>query len=95
MEYEDVLNRSEFGLSPEEIGDVLDYLCSVGNLHDVYSLWRLFLRDPRGDMVLELAVTAGCEYIITFNERDFRGIETCHVKAVRPNEFLKNIKENP
>jgi hypothetical protein len=31
------------------------------------------LRDSGDDLILELAVAAGCRYIITHNLRDFRG----------------------
>ena len=36
LEYEDVLRRPELGLRAEEVADVLDYLCTVANLHDIF-----------------------------------------------------------
>jgi len=95
LEYEDVLNRPEFGFSPEDVRDVVDYLCTIGNHHHIYFLWRPYLNDPKDDMVLELAVTAGCNYIVTFNERDFRGIEPFRLQVKRPNEFLRIIEGDP
>lgn len=95
LEYEDVLGRTEFGFSPEDMRDVVDYLCSIGNRHQVYFLWRPYLSDPKDDMVLELAVTAGCEYIITFNERDFQDLEPFGLQAIRPAEFLRIIGDIP
>ena len=52
---------------------VLDTLCSVANLHEIYFLWRPYLPDPQDDMLLELAVSASCRYIVPYNKRDFRG----------------------
>ena len=95
LEYEDVLSRTEFGFSPEDIRDVVDYLCSIGNRHQVYFLWRPYLNDPKDDMVLELAVTAGCNYIVTFNERDFQDLEPFGLQAIRPAEFLRIIGDVP
>jgi predicted nucleic acid-binding protein len=42
-------------------------------------------------MVLELAVGAACDFIVTHNLRDFRGIERFGVKAITPKEFLRII----
>jgi len=95
LEYEDVLSRSEFGFSAEDVRHVVDYLCAVGNRHRVYFLWRPYLNDPKDDMVLELAVTAACNYIVTFNARDFRDVEAFGLQAIRPNEFLRIIGDVP
>jgi hypothetical protein len=44
-------------------------------------------------MVLEVAVAAGCEAVVTHNRRDFRGIEQFGLKTLTPGEFLKTIGE--
>jgi putative PIN family toxin of toxin-antitoxin system len=97
LEYEEICRRliGEIPLTEAEIGDILDYLCRVANHHPVFYLWRPFLRDPGDDMVLELAVTARCEYIVTYNERDFRGVEQFGLKVVTPREFLQIIGALP
>jgi putative PIN family toxin of toxin-antitoxin system len=97
LEYEEVARRHAraLGLSFQDIEDILDYLCSVAGLHDVFYLWRPFLPDPDDDMLLELAVEAACNRIVTFNLRDFAGIEQFGVKAVAPSEFLKEIGDFP
>ena len=46
-------------------------------------------------MLLELAVTAGCEYIVTFNTTDFAGVRRFGIEAVTPREFLRAIGELP
>jgi len=95
LEYEDVLKRQarELGLSHGDVDDVLEYLCSVANLHEVYYLWRPVLRDPQDDFVLELAVGASCEAIVTFNVRDFEGAEAFGLRIEGPQAFLKRIGE--
>jgi putative PIN family toxin of toxin-antitoxin system len=81
------------GLKHSDIDDVIDYLCSVAEHHKIHFLWRPFLRDPSDDMVLELAVEGGAGYIVTFNLKDFAGIEDFGVSAVTPQEFLRMIGE--
>lgn len=46
---------------------------------------------PKDDLVLELAVAAGCKTIVTFDVRDFRGAEGLEVSAQRPADFLRAI----
>ena len=91
LEYEAVLKRQarELGLRHTEIDVVLDYLCSVATLHEIFYLWCPVLKDPRDDFVLELAVTASCESIVTFNLKDFVGAEQFQIRAERPQEFMK------
>lgn len=77
LEYEDAAKRQSdvTGLSPEDVDAVVDYICSVANRRRIYYLWRPFLKDPKDDMVLELAVEAQCELIVSYNKRDFEGVE--------------------
>lgn len=93
LEYEDVLLRPSVGvpLSPEAVGDVLDYLCAVGRHHEIFYLWRPYLADAGDDMVLELAVKASCDFIVTYNHKDFAGCERLGVRAVTPGELLRRI----
>ncbi|TDB39117.1 MAG: PIN domain-containing protein [Actinobacteria bacterium] len=93
LEYADAAKR--FGdataLSHQDIDDVIDYLCSVAHLQEIHFLWRPLLRDPRDDHVLELAVEAGCELIVTHNIRDFAGSDQFGISAIRPGELLRRI----
>ena len=93
LEYEDALLRHApaTGLSRRDMDAILDYFCSVGHLQSIFFLWRPLLPDPKDDLVLELAVAAGCRTVVTFNVRDFRGAEGLGVSAQRPGEFLKAI----
>lgn len=95
VEYEAVLQRQAqtLGLSSSDVNDFLDYHCTVGNLHEIYYMWRPTLRDAKDEMVLELAVKAGCPYIVTYNQRDFRGGERFGVAAITARKFLEQIGE--
>ena len=58
----------------------------------VSDLWRPWLKDPQDDMVLELAVASDCQYIITYNLKDFRNISSFGIKAITPADFLKELE---
>ena len=95
LEYEEVLKREcrALGLSARDVGDVLDYLCSIGRHREIFFLWRPVLRDPFDDHLLELAVEAGCEFIVTHNVRDFARSEEFGVRAITPGAFLHQLDE--
>ena len=97
LEYTEVLLRElpNLYLSREEVDDLIDFYCAVGVQHEIFFLWRPFLRDPKDDMVLELAVKAGCESIITYNTRDFAGVEQFGLSLLEPSEFLRLIGKLP
>jgi len=93
LEYEAVLTRTEpqIAIGRKLIGDVIDYHCSVARHHRIHFLWRPQLRDPKDDMVLELAVNSGSHCIVTYNVRDFAGCGRFGVRAVTPRWFLNLI----
>jgi predicted nucleic acid-binding protein len=62
------------------------------SLHEVHFLWRPILNDPKDDMILDLAVRANCQYIVTYNIRDFTGVNQFGIHAVTAREFLKTIE---
>jgi hypothetical protein len=92
--YEDVLRRQRrrLGRSLAEIKDFLDYLCRTAELHEVYFLWRPFLPDPDDDLVLDLAANAGCSYIVTYNLRHFRGVDTFGIEAITAKTLVRQAK---
>jgi len=93
LEYEEIAKRHSraLGLTHQDVDDIIDYLCSVAGLRSIFYLWRPHLPDPEDDMLLELAVEAGCSRIVTFNQRDFRGSEQFGVRAVTPQVVLREI----
>jgi len=95
LEYEAIAKRQsrQLGLSHADIDDILDFVCRVGRHHAIHFLWRPRLRDPGDDMVLELAVEAEAEFIVTFNIRDFSGAQDFGVRAIRPQALLEMVGE--
>jgi putative PIN family toxin of toxin-antitoxin system len=92
IEYEDALKRLESSvITKQDVEDVIDYLCKIGRQQPIFFLWRPFLPDPYDDHVLEVAVAAGCDAIVTYNKRDFKGIERFGLKVLDPREFLSKI----
>jgi putative PIN family toxin of toxin-antitoxin system len=95
LEYEDVIQRqrSELGLSNVEVSDFINSMCSLAQHHEIHFLWHPFLTDANDELILELAVSAQCDYIVTHNLSDFRGVEKVGVNAITPKEFLQIIGE--
>ncbi len=94
FEYEDVLKRNQvlLNLEPTEIEIILDNLCRLAHFQKVYFLWRPYLPDPKDDMVLELAVAANNQIIVTHNLKDFAGVNKFGVEAITPKQFLERLK---
>src|SRR5437667_1964554 len=90
-EWQDVLTRPENvapGRTPEDALGFVRYLANQAHLQEIHFLWRPFLPDADDDMVLELALAAGCPHIITHNMKDFQGSEQLGVSALSPRAFL-------
>lgn len=95
FEYEDAIKRhkSKIKLNKTDLDAVLDYICLIAEKRKIFYLWRPFLKDPKDDMILELAVESECDYIISFNKKDFVGIEKFNLEVITPKEFLRMIGE--
>ena len=95
LEYETVLldQVEQLHLTAADVGDLLDYFCSVAKQQEIHYLWRPYLKDPKDDLILEAAVAGGCEAIITYNRRDFGGAGKFGVRVLTPGEFLRRMGE--
>jgi predicted nucleic acid-binding protein len=92
LEYEDALKRLESSaIKAQDIGNFVDFLCKIGHHQEIFFLWRPFLPGPSDDHVLEVAVAAGCDAIVTYNKRNFKGIERFGLRVLDPREFLLEI----
>ena len=91
LEYEDAMLRHRGALSAADVREIVDHVCSVARHHRVYFLWRPLLRDPNDDMVAEVAVAAGAQAIVTYNRRDFLGVEKFRLKIWSPQQLLERI----
>ena len=95
LEYEEVLlrKRLQLGLTHADVADIVDALCALATPHEIYFLWRPYSHDRKDELILELAVAARCDYIITYNKRDFSGVETFGIRVIDPRTFLQEIGE--
>lgn len=94
-EYREVLLKKNgllFNYPIEVLESVIDDLCAIGRPQSIFYLWRPLLKDPCDEMVLELAVASGVEYIITFKTVDFREANKFGIKPIRPKEFITILK---
>ncbi len=95
IEYEAVAKRTigEITLDEKGVDDILDFVISKSNHWQIFYLWRPELNDPGDDMVLEFAVTANCQYIVTYNLGDFKPTKKFGITAITPKEFLEMAGE--
>jgi putative PIN family toxin of toxin-antitoxin system len=96
LEYEEVLKRGDMRaqshLTVEEVDVLLDMLAAVGIPHTPSFHWRPQLPDPDDEMILELAVNARADAIVTMNTQDFLpAAGTFGVEVLRPGEFLRRL----
>ncbi len=94
-EYEGLLARSQMWakcrLNADERASLFEALLSRSDWVRIHFLWRPNLSDEADNHVLELAVAAGAECIITANMRDFGRSELLFpsVRILSPGDFLK------
>jgi len=91
LEYESVTLRKEqkLRLNKADILDVLNYIAKVASKREIFFLWRPYLKDPKDDLVLEVAVESESKVIVTYNKKDFSNIEKFGIKILTPKEFLE------
>ncbi|WP_428357553.1 putative toxin-antitoxin system toxin component, PIN family [Methyloprofundus sp.] len=90
LEYESVAKRQGLvsKLSSQDIDSILEYFLSKSSIRKIFFLWRPYLKDPKDDLVLEVAVESQSEYIVTFNTKDFKGCNQFGITVVTPQEFI-------
>ncbi len=94
-EYRDVMGRdalfTDSPLTSEERQELFFAFIAVCRLTEIYYLWRPNLRDEADNHVLELAVAAGAQAIVSYNRADFLGAELHFPKLriVMPADLLK------
>lgn len=90
FEYEAVVLRDclKLPLKKSDILDILNYLSKVSSKREIFFLWRPYLKDPKDDLVLEVAVESESKAIVTFNKKDFVSVDKFGIKILTPKEFL-------
>lgn len=97
LEYETVSSRPEHlaasGLSRDEVQAVIDTLVSLAEWVRIDYRWRPQTRDPADEMVLEAAINAGADGIVTFNRRDFAAAPgRFGIGCWLPGEILEKLR---
>jgi putative PIN family toxin of toxin-antitoxin system len=94
LEYETALKREMKNQNrPLSLAEeTVDALITVANRTSIQCRYRPVLPDPSDDFVLELAVESGAAYVVTYNIRDFKGLEHYGISAIRPGEFLRILE---
>lgn len=90
LEYEATLKRepSQLGLSKRQIEQVVDTVCGLARQHTIFYLWRPLAQDPADDFLLDLAVAAQADFIISYNKRHLYQAEHLGILVLTPKEFL-------
>jgi len=95
FEYEEVLKkeRTQLGLSLDDINTVVSTICAIANCRTIFYLWRPAALDPDDDFLIDLAVECQADFIITYNKRDLRSAERFGIQLVTAKEFLQIVGE--
>ena len=92
LEYEDVLLRPEqlqaSGLLPSDVHAILNQLAGLVLPVRTHYQWRPQLRDPSDEMVLEAAVNAQADALVTYNLRDFLPAQRFGLVLLNPEQVF-------
>jgi putative PIN family toxin of toxin-antitoxin system len=97
LEYKATLKRADLaavhGLSNGEV-DILMATWAVNVVPvEMHFTWRPQLRDPKDEMVLETALNARAEALVTFNEADFSfAAKQFRLPLWRPRDLLQRLR---
>lgn len=87
-EYEQVLLRPRFGLDPDAVAALVDYVDAT--THKVASVpLATRLPDPDDEAFLEVAIACGAEFLVTGNLVHFPLVESAGVAIVSPAAFVE------
>lgn len=94
LEYEEVFlkHQKEMNLYIASINKLLDLICALSEHQQIFYLWRPLEPDEDDAHVLELAVAAKCDTIVTFNKRDFTRAQSFGISVSTPAEFIQIIE---
>lgn len=97
VEYEATCTRAEHllaaGLQISDVNDFLDALAGLMEPTDIHYLWRPQVRDPADDMVLEAAVNAMADVIVSFNVKDYaKAPQRFGIDVLLPRDALARLR---
>ncbi|MDP2823778.1 MAG: PIN domain-containing protein [Sulfuritalea sp.] len=96
IEYESVCPRQGHleaaGLAPDDVRSFLDALASFVEPVPIHFLWHPQLHDPADELVLEAAVNAGADALLSFNLRHFRhAAQSFGLRVAQTGPFLQDF----
>ena len=97
FEYESVLKRSQqtafHHLNYADIENILAIIAKRAKRINIPFLWRPQLKDPKDEMILELAINGQADYLVTFNLRDFSIAQPLfETSIISPRDFYLKLK---
>lgn len=97
VEYEATCTRAEHvlasGWQMQDVVDFLDALAGLMERTEIHFMWRPQVRDSADDMVLEAAVNAMADAIVSFNTKDFGDVlERFGIEVLLPRDALARIR---
>jgi putative PIN family toxin of toxin-antitoxin system len=95
FEYAEIMQREQaaLGLTDQDIDDVLDGFCTLAETHYRVFPWRPISSDPDDDFVLELALSARVDCLVTYNFRDLQFVEQYGIKVMTPRQVLEMMRK--
>ena len=95
LEYEDVLKRGPqleaSGLSAGDVDAILAELAGLLRPVQTHYQWKPQLRDPADEMVLEAAVNAQAQAIVTYKLRDLAPARRFGVEVLNPEQTFRRF----
>ncbi len=91
LEYEEVLTRmmDELSIVTKDIDNLIDGICAISNKHSISYMWRPIANDADDDFLVDLAINAQADYIISYNKKDIQPVQKFGIEVVSPKEFLQ------
>lgn len=90
-EYQSVLPRARFKLDPKEIEGLMRKITQKATLVKTTEPLNVIKGDEKDNRILECALKAKANFIITGNKRHFPFEEFKGIKIVTPREFMNKI----
>lgn len=94
LEYEATCMESlpALNVTADDVKELLDYFCHVGKRAAIRFQVRPSVADPDDELVLEAAIAAGGEWIVTHNIRDMAaGAARYGIEVITPGEALRRL----
>jgi putative PIN family toxin of toxin-antitoxin system len=94
LEYETLLTRESANLNLDRptIDRILNNICVISNHHRIFYVWRPVAKDPNDDFLIDLALKAQADYIITYNQKDLiPSTQRFGLQVVTPKAFLQIV----